>query len=54
MRFAGNDKRQGRVFSAILSYAKGQITTLYLESVREGVPGHAENMQNLVSALKRY
>jgi hypothetical protein len=54
MQFAGNDKREGRVFSGILSYAKGQITTLYLESVREGVSGHAECMRSLVSGLKRY
>jgi hypothetical protein len=54
MQFAGNDKRQGRVFSDILSYANGQITTLYLESAREDASGHAECMRGLVSSLKRY
>jgi hypothetical protein len=54
MQFAGNDKKQGRFFSCILSYANGQITTLYLESVREGVSGHTECMQGLVSSLKPY
>ena len=54
MQFAGNDKREQQVFSGIMSYANGQVVTFCLESVKDGVSGHAESMRGLVSGLKRY